>query len=102
MVHSQNKFSKELTKYVEPTCIFIKGINDVFDELECKSLFSKNPLKCPLKKIHPDKIKRLRDQMEFMKSLRLPNNARVYCIEGYATTIASKLRLCEELFSQDR
>ncbi|XP_049309268.1 uncharacterized protein LOC125777762 [Bactrocera dorsalis] len=104
MAYSQNLFGSDeyLIKCIKPTQLFVKRMNDLFDDLDCKIFDSKNPLKRPLLRNDSGKVQRLHDHIEFLKSIRLPNDVRVKCIDGFRNTIRGMLMLSEELFKDQR
>ncbi len=104
MVYSQNLFGSDeyLLKCAQPTQLFVKKMNDLFDDLDCKNFVSKNPLKYPLLKNDSGKVQRLYDYIKYLKSMKLPTNAQVKCINGFCSTIIGMIQLSEELFRDQK
>ncbi|XP_054081258.1 uncharacterized protein LOC128919832 [Zeugodacus cucurbitae] len=102
MALSQNLFGSDeyLLRCAKPTQLFVKKMNDLFDELDCKILYSKNPFKCPLSRNNFEKVQRLVSYIGYLKQLKLPNGVRVKCIEGFCITISGMLKLSDELFKE--
>ncbi|XP_054736591.1 uncharacterized protein LOC129243539 [Anastrepha obliqua] len=100
MALSQNLLGSDeyVIKCAKPTQMFVKKMNDLFDELDAKRFQSKNPSKCPIRRGDSKKIDRLNEHLDFLRSFQLPENARVQCIEGFRITISAMQMLCEELF----
>lgn len=70
-------------KCAKPTQLFVKRMNDLFDELDCKRLNNKNPLKGPIWRDSVDKLNRLKDHIKFISSIQLPNNINSLCFAGF-------------------
>ncbi len=104
MAYSQNLFGSDeyLKKCVKPTQLFVKRMNDLFDDLDCKNFASKNPLKYPLLRNDSGKVQRLYDHIQFLKSMKFPNSNRVKCIDGFVKTIRAMIMLSNELFRDQK
>ncbi|XP_036346865.1 uncharacterized protein LOC118756197, partial [Rhagoletis pomonella] len=85
-------------KCAKPTQLFVKRMNDLFDELDCKRLNNKNPLKGPIWRDSVDKLNRLKDHIKFISSIQLPNNINSSCFAGFILTINSMINLSQDVF----
>lgn len=100
MAYSQSLFGSDeyLLKCAQPTQLFIKKMNDLCDDLDCKNFVSKNPLKYPLLKNDSGKVQRLYDYIKYFKTIKLPASSQVRCIRRFCSTISGMIHLSEELF----
>ncbi|XP_067634389.1 uncharacterized protein [Eurosta solidaginis] len=80
-----------------PTQIFVKRMNDIFDELNCKKISSNNPIKWPMNRKNNLKVKRLMDHVEYLEAIVNPND-KVTCFEGLILTIKAMISLSSDIF----
>ncbi|XP_050340629.1 uncharacterized protein LOC126767062 isoform X2 [Bactrocera neohumeralis] len=104
MADSQNLFGSDeyILKCAKPTQLFVKKMNDLFDDLDCKNFVSKNPLKYPLLKNDSGKVQRLYEYINYFKSIKLPSIAQSRCIGGFCSTIVGMIQLSQELFRDQK
>lgn len=62
------------------TADFIKKINDIFDELNVKNMYSRNPHGQPIKRGYSLKINRIKNALEFFNQIQV--NSQVKCVLG--------------------
>ncbi|XP_054745597.1 uncharacterized protein LOC129249962 [Anastrepha obliqua] len=86
----------------KPTQLFVKRMNDLFDELDCKGMKSNNPFKCPIWRGSEGKLNRLREHIAFLASVQLPNNIHSFCFRAFTITINSMIELSKELFQKHK
>ncbi|XP_061392927.1 uncharacterized protein LOC133328373 [Musca vetustissima] len=86
----------KLNESAKPTSEFLKKINDIFDELNVKSLHTSNPNNKPIHKGCNAKIERLKNALEYVQKIETTN--MVKCVNGLAQTIRGMVLLSEEVF----
>ncbi|XP_036337004.1 uncharacterized protein LOC118747120 [Rhagoletis pomonella] len=88
-----------LLKSVKPTQIFVKRMNDLFDELDVKYIGHKNPLKWPMRRNSEGKTGRLLDHIQYLQNIGV-RKKNLACIKGFILTIRSVISLCEDILDQ--
>ncbi|XP_036346763.1 uncharacterized protein LOC118756078, partial [Rhagoletis pomonella] len=104
MAYSQNLLGNDqyVVNCAKPTQIFVKKMNDLFDELDVKHFSTNNPLRSPIRRGDTGKIERLNGYIKYLDSFKFPNNSGslIKCINGFRLTILAMQQLSEEIFDQ--
>ncbi|XP_067636093.1 uncharacterized protein [Eurosta solidaginis] len=112
LAYNQNLFGKNeyVKSLAKSTQKFVKKCNDIFDDLDAKTLTSTNPLKCAIPRDSTKKIQRLKGYVEHLlswKVLQIDSEGEkkyklVHCIDGLRQTITAMLMLTEDLFETQK
>ncbi|XP_049311784.1 uncharacterized protein LOC125778428 [Bactrocera dorsalis] len=90
---------EHLKKCAKPTQLLVKRMNDLFDELDCKTLCNPNPRRRPIQRGCIEKINRLKDHIEYIKNIKKPNS-QLLCLDSFVLTINAMIALSGDIFEE--
>ncbi|XP_069969240.1 DNA transposase THAP9 isoform X1 [Bactrocera oleae] len=90
---------EHIIKCAKATQLLFKKMNDLFDELDCKTLYNPNPLRRPIQRNCIAKINRLKDHIDFIKAIIKPNNI-ISCFDSTVLTINAMIALSGDILNE--
>lgn len=98
--HELQKFTVENEKYALATANFCEKIDKLFDNLNSKTLYSKNSNQCALKENNYI-VENLKFMKHYISRLKCQKKSTNFCFKGLITTINSILQLSNDLFQDN-
>ncbi|XP_028897912.2 uncharacterized protein LOC105214929 [Zeugodacus cucurbitae] len=79
---------------------FVKKMNDLFDELDCKTLHNANPIRRPIQRDCIEKINRLKKYIAYIAAIKSPH-INIMCLDSTKLTITAMIGISEDIFKEN-
>ncbi|XP_039969592.1 uncharacterized protein LOC120781442 isoform X1 [Bactrocera tryoni] len=101
MAIKENLFGSDehVKKCAKATQLLVKRMNDLFDELDCKTLCNPNERRRPIKRGCIEKINRLKDHIQYIRNMKKPKS-QIICLDSFILTINAMIALSGDIFEE--